>query len=187
MAIWISLLRGINVGGRNRVAMADLRQHLEGLGFTSVMTYIQSGNCVFESDIKNSQDISDAIATMILKVYGFQPRVMTLEKSEFDAAVAQNPFSDVPGATLKSVHLYFLSKAPAETTLVELETLKTETETFILNGRVFYLHAPDGIGLSKLASRAEEKMGVDATARNLRTVQRVAGYAEKILSKSSTL
>lgn len=170
---WIGLLRGINVGGANRLPMAELRDELERLGLASVRTYIQSGNVVFDSpDDDTAEAIAGRIETAIEGRNGFRPRVLVLSAMRFREAMEANPFPEGE-AEPKTLHLFFLAGPPDEVDLPALRAAASPTERFRLEDRVFYLHAPDGIGRSKLAARAEALLGVPATARNWRTVTRV--------------
>nr|WP_070961082.1 DUF1697 domain-containing protein [Hyphomonas sp. Mor2] len=173
MKTWIALLRGINVGGNNILPMKDLREMLQREGFGGVRTYIQSGNCVFQSDLTDRLDIQSQISSAIDKRFGFKPSVLVLEDSELGLAIAANPYPQALEAP-KTVHLYFLATAALEPDLDTLEQVRAATEEYTLTERVFYLHAPDGIGRSKLANLVEQKLGVATTARNYRTAVKIA-------------
>lgn len=166
----IALFRGINVGKTRSLPMKDLKRILEGLGFDDIRTYIQSGNVVFRSDHACTAEDADVISAAVEEEFGFRPNVMLLSKSRLDDAVARNPFPVDEG---KFLHFFFLAAEPDNPDLIALEAIKTKTEQFRLDGRVFYLYTPDGFGKSKLAERAERKLGVPATGRNFNTVRRL--------------
>ncbi len=170
MTNYIALFRGINVGGRNRLAMKDLVSILEGLGYENIRTYIQSGNVVLESEKPCSDQDSGKISDAIEAEVGFRPNVLLLSAEDLRAALAGNPFPTSEGKTL---HFSFLETEPLAPDLDTLAQLKSETEQFKLDGKVFYLHAPDGIGRSKLAEKVERCLGVSATGRNLNTVNAI--------------
>jgi uncharacterized protein (DUF1697 family) len=172
MTIWIALLRGINVGGRNLLAMKDLASDLEDIGCTSVKTYIQSGNVVFENSKAKPSRLAELIGQTILDRHGFQPKVLLLSANDLEKAVTQNPF---PGATAepKSLHLFFLSQQPDPARFEALEAIRANNEAYLVKGNILYLHAPPGVGNSKLAARLEARLKVDATARNWRTVNKL--------------
>ena len=173
MRSWVALLRGINVGGKHILPMRELVQMLEDLHLKDVRTYIQSGNVLFRSDHATlPDDCADRIAAVIEHKYGFRPHVLVISAAAWTSAVASNPF---PRAEYnpKTLHLYFLASAPTEPDFLSLEKVKAPNEAFHLAGDVFYLHAPNGIGRSKLAARVERALGVPATARNWRTVQKL--------------
>lgn len=155
--------------------MKELRALLEDLGFQDVKTYIQSGNVVCRRRVQDAAGLADKIRTEIGKRSGFEPRVMMLEAADIEKAVASNPFSEAESAP-RSLHVYFLASAPENPDLKGLEKLK-ENERFRLRDTVFYLHAPDGIGRSRLAAKLEERIGVAMTGRNWRTVSRIAEMA----------
>jgi uncharacterized protein (DUF1697 family) len=173
---WIALFRAINVGGNQILPMKDLVVLFERGGFESVRTYIQSGNVVFRSQKGPSTSLAKRIGDLVLKSRGFQPKVIVLSVAELEKAAAQNPFSKAE-ADPKTLHLFFLSKVPPAPDLKSMGQLKTDEEAFALKGKLFYLHAPHGVGTSKLAARAERCIGVDATARNWRTVSKLLEMA----------
>ena len=176
MANWIALFRGINVGGRNILPMKDLAVMLEAIGCTSVKTYIQSGNVIFRESGSKAPQLANAIAKSVLKKHGFEPKVQLLTLSELQKAASSNPFAEAE-ADPKSLHLFFLAEKPPSPDLKTLDELKIESESYALDANLFYLHAPDGIGRSRLAARAEKLLGVDATARNWRTISKLLELA----------
>ena len=149
--------------------MKELVAVLEELGCRNVKTYIQSGNAVFESNEKDAARLSKKIGAQIKQRRGFEPQVLLLELADIEKAIKKNPFPE--GETdPKALHAGFLAAAPERPDLKTLESLKSDSERFRLVGNVFYLHAPDGMGRSKLAARAERLLGVPMTDRNWRTV-----------------
>jgi uncharacterized protein (DUF1697 family) len=171
-AHYIALFRGINVGGKNRLPMKALVGILEENGYTGIQTHIQSGNVIFQSTSAKSKMFARIVGAAIADRYGFQPGIVVLSAQELKKASAANPFPKAE-AESKFLHLYFLNKGPKAPDLEALNRLKSDSESFRLIGNVFYLHAPDGIGRSKLAARAEKLLGVEATARNWNTVTRL--------------
>lgn len=170
MNSYVALLRGINVGGKNKLPMQDLKTLLERLGLTSIETYIQSGNVIFESN--EVIGLAEKISAAIGESHGFEPKIWLLEGASFNKAVQANPFPEAE-AEPKTLHLYFLYDAPESINTELLEKYAKENERFKLIDKVFYLHAPDGIGRSKIAERIEKALGVAATARNWRTVSQL--------------
>lgn len=172
MKTWVVLLRGINVGGKNILPMKELRDLLTASGFEGVKTYIQSGNCIVQSDEVEAQFVSKKVSKVVGSKFGFAPKVMTLALDSFKAAIDNNPYpqgKDNP----KCLHFYFLSASAQSADMKALNALATETEQFTLTDEVLYLYAPDGIGRSKFAARAESKLGVATTTRNFRTVLKI--------------
>ena len=174
MKTYIVLFRGINVGGNHRLPMKELQAVLAQNGCENVRTYIQSGNVIVNSSTSDACQLEERLSAAVLKSHGFKPRVLVLTRTELERDAAGNPFPGADGNP-KSVHLFFLDAVPKKPDFESLTALKTKTEAFALKGRVFYLHTPDGFGTSKLAARAEKLLGVEATARNWRTVTTLLG------------
>ena len=175
----IALFRGINVGGRNLLPMRELVERLQTIGLRDVSTYIQSGNVVFRSREDDTVDLADRIGSVIHKSHGFTPEVMILTLDQLEDALASNPYPQAEHEP-KSLHLFFLATIPDDTNLEFLESIKRDSEDFELRGRVFYLHAPDGIGRSKLAAGVERTLGVPVTARNWRSAQKILDMARAL-------
>jgi uncharacterized protein (DUF1697 family) len=169
MATWIAFLRGINVGGNCSLPMKELVSLLEDQGATKVRTYIQSGNAVFEATRAVATKLPRAIGAAMKKKRGFEPRMLVVTLAELEAAAAANPYPQAD-AEPKSLHVFFLAEKPGAPDFEALNRTKAAHEYFTLSGKHFYLHTPKGFGTSKLAARAERLLGVDATARNWRTV-----------------
>jgi uncharacterized protein (DUF1697 family) len=166
---YIVLLRGVNVGGKNLLPMKELKVLLEDAGFEKIKTYIQSGNVVLMGT-KNPQSTIDAL---IKNEFGFTPQVMVLSEDEFNLAISNNPYHEHEG---KLVHFYFCKETP-KVNDTKLEKLTSESESYELAGNVFYLHAPNGIGRSKLVASIESCLGVAATGRNLNTINKLEELA----------
>ena len=149
--------------------MKELVQELDALDLQEIRTYIQSGNAVFESSRKVPATLGAQIASRIEKRHGFKPHVLILSASAFESALRSNPFPEA-ASDPKTLHLSFLASAPESPDLDALTAVQSPAERFRLIGQVFYLHAPDGIGRSKLAAKVEKALGVATTARNWRTV-----------------
>lgn len=121
--------------------------------------------------------LANTIEVAIDARFGFRPRTMVLSEDDLDAARAANPYAVAGEADPRSVHFYFLSEPARGADLSTLEALRKPDEAMTLTDRVFYLQAPDGIGRSKLAEKAEKCLGVAATARNFRSVTAIADPA----------
>lgn len=170
MKTYIALFRGINVSGNRVLPMNDLKLAFEQSGCGDVRTYIQSGNVVFHSQASDIDAVGRQVNATLLRRRGFEPRMLLLTRRDLARAVAGNPFEEAERDP-KSVHLFFLAETPSKPDLSALAALKGKDERFVLTGKVFYLHTPSGFGTSKLAARAERLLGVEATARNWRTVR----------------
>jgi uncharacterized protein (DUF1697 family) len=178
MKTYVALFRGLNVGGNNILPMTDLVALLENIGLRNVRTYVQSGNAVFQSEEEDTSLLSDRIQAAIEESHGFEPQVLLLEPEAVEKAVGSNPFPEAEQEP-KTLHVYFLASSPERPDLDALERIKGDRERFVLEDGVFYLHAPDGIGRSKLAAHAEKLLGVPVTARNWRTVRKVMEMAKQ--------
>jgi uncharacterized protein (DUF1697 family) len=173
---YIALFRGINVGGKNLLPMKELVPVLEAIGLSNVRTYIQSGNVVFQCEASEKKPLAAAIMAALGRSHGFTPEVLILTLEDVRNAVAFNPFPEGTSDP-KTLHLFFLSTAPRDPGIARLEAVRTDSERFRLIGSVFYLHAPDGVGRSRLARMIERALGVPATARNWRSVSRIIEMA----------
>lgn len=165
---YVLLLRGINVGGHNKLPMADLRDILASLGYEDIATYIQSGNVVLSA--KTAPDAA-AITAAIDKRFGFSPRILVVAGKQFVAVADANPYKD-DDLDGKFLHVWYLA-GPAAADMDGLEARKGPNERFTLTEDAFYLRAPDGIARSKLANDVEKLLGVEGTGRNLNTVRKL--------------
>jgi uncharacterized protein (DUF1697 family) len=183
MARYVALLRGINVGGRNKVAMADLRQVAESLGHTEVVTYIQSGNIIFTSPDSRANDLADALEQAIAERLGVQPAVVVLSAPELAQVIADNPFPDEPSP--KCLHAVFRREEmgpDAVAAVAEAQQragAKGSPDEAVVVGRTLFLHTPDGLGRSELAAQlARSAAQAAGTARNWATVTRLMTMLE---------
>lgn len=181
MTTWIALFRGINVGGNNLLPMKALPALLGTCGCTDAKTYIQSGNVVFRSSVSKAETLSSRIGKAVQKEHGFAPRVLLLTTKELERAMDGNPYAQAAEKTPKWVHLFFLADVPKKPELDKLRAVQANGEEFALKGKVFYLHTPAGFGTSKLASVVGKGLpGVDMTARNWNTCQKVLAMAKEL-------
>lgn len=166
MNTFIVLFRGINVGGKNLLPMKELVPLLMQSEFESVSSYIQSGNIV----LKSPNNPTEEVKSIVSNNFGFSPDTFSLDTAAFSAAVLNNPYQEFEG---KFVHFYFC-KSDIELVDEKLTQYKTNAEEYKVIGNVFYLHAPDGIGRSKLVANIESCLGQSATGRNLNTVNKIS-------------
>lgn len=183
MPTHIALLRGINLGGRNKVAMADLRTLVSGLGHADVTTYIQSGNVLFTpapgaDDAALAQEMTAAIAAKL----GVSAPVIVISRDELARIIADTPFPDEPDP--RRVHAVVLTQPPWPDLTSRLESAiaacaaKGSRDELRAIGRVLYLHTPDGYGRSDLAQQlmrvvSAPKAGATGTARNWATMTKL--------------
>lgn len=167
MPRYVALLRGINVGGRHRLVMADLRGLPADAGLTDVSTHLQSGNAVFSSTRRSAARLAATIADGIDDHAGFRPGVQVLTAADFVTIATADPYADeVP----RRRHVVFLAGPPAAGASEAVETLRAPSERVTFGERAVYLHAPDGVARSKLVASLDRALGTSATARNARTV-----------------
>lgn len=167
MARWVALLRGINVGGGNRLPMADLRAIADHFGWQNPRTYIASGNLIFEAEgaaPELTANLSAALANRGLNV-----PVLILPEADLRAAYAACPYTP---EDLRMVHAIFALN-PFKIDRDQLATLLGDDEGFGLNGQVAYLHTPQGFSKSNLAEKLDRVLGTQTTARNLRTLTKL--------------
>jgi uncharacterized protein (DUF1697 family) len=167
---YVALFRGINVGGKHRLLMKELASLLDEMGYVEPRTYIQSGNVVLRSARELGREDAEEIGRRVLERKGFRPKVLLLGEADLRSAAANNPFPTTDGRIL---HLFFLDSPAERPNLEQLESVRASSEKFELRAGVFYLHAPDGMGRSRLAASVERALGVPVTARNWNTVAKL--------------
>jgi len=171
MPTYISMLRGINVGGHKRIKMDQLRSSLEALGLNDVKTYIQSGNVVFKTAKASSAALSRKIETKIARVFGFPVSVITRTSDDMETIVKSNPFLNAQGIDPEKLHIAFLSQPPAASALTKLEALMLSPDQFRCLGQELYLYLPNGVSGSVLMKNPLDRvLAVVTTTRNWRTV-----------------
>ena len=186
MSTYVPLLRGINVGGHNRVAMPELRQVVTSLGHTDVATYIQSGNVVFAAKPTDTAALSTDLEQAITKSLGVKPRVVVLSREELAKVVDANPYQDEPDP--RKVHVIFLGDNPgaeAKKAVASAErhaAHKGGNDTAQVVGRAIFLHTPEGFGRSELAALLARGQGPSAmgTARNWATVTKLLAMCDDL-------
>ena len=177
MQTWIALMRGVNVGGHRKLAMAALRETLTGLGLENVETYIQSGNAVFRTK-GDAAALARQIAAAIEGDFGFAADVLVMPARDMADAIAANPFPQAEDAPT-TLHLFFLMAPAVDFDAGAMQDAATMGEDFALDGRVFYFHAPNGMGRSDLGHKLGRFIGAPMTGRNLRSCHRILDLARK--------
>jgi uncharacterized protein (DUF1697 family) len=173
----VALLRAVNVGGRNRVAMAQLRELLEGLGYGEVRTHLQSGNAVFTAGAAPPERVAREIERALADELGLAVNVLVRTHAELEAVVAQNPLLDIAGDHARLL-VTFLSDAPAQEALSGLAPADFEPDVFAVGEREIYVWYPDGVRATRLSNAFwERRLGVVATGRNWNTVTRLLELA----------
>jgi uncharacterized protein (DUF1697 family) len=175
MGSYVALLRGINVGGHNRISMPDLRALVEATGGEDVSTYVQSGNVVFRSE-KKPDAAGAAIEKAIKKELGLDVGVMVRTEKQLAKVVKGNPFADQDDH--KKLLVMFLASKPAAAGVKELDGPPIDGEEFKVAGQEVYMHYPNGYGRAKRTGAfVEKKLAVAGTARNWKSVTTLAEMA----------
>ncbi len=171
---YVALLRGINVGGNTMIKMEDLRKAFEELGFENVVSYINSGNLAF--DVRKSSEtnlikkIEGAVENLIHK----RVQVMVREQSDIERVTANNPFNG-KYQSHKEMHVLFLKTELSKEQISWLTETTPSGEFFEIRGREIYCHLPMGVADSYLGrGQFEKKLKASVTARNWRTVEKLA-------------
>jgi uncharacterized protein (DUF1697 family) len=189
MASHVALLRGINVGGRNKVPMAELREVVTSLGHTGVTTYIQSGNVLFTTPEADPGKLASALEAAITGAFGLWASVVVVSRDELAQILNTNPYRDEPNPKL--VHVVFLN---GELPVALLDRIKAaesaaaakgSRDTVTAVGPALFVHTPDGFGTSELAQGLfriigpPDKKGIAATARNWATATKLLSLCEE--------
>lgn len=171
---YIALLRGINVGGNTMLKMDDLRKTFEALGFKNVASYINSGNLAFDVGKSSEAKLVTKIEKAIEKDFGTQIPAMVREQKEIEQILAANPF-DGEYESHKEMHVLFLKEDMPKESCDQLLAAAVLPERFTVRGREIYCHLPMGVADSLLGkSFVEKKLKLSVTARNWRTVEKLA-------------
>ncbi len=168
---YIAILRGINVGGQRKILMADLKKFCGNLGFTSIATYIQSGNIAFEAAETDTKQLQKTLENGITEKYGFQVPVIVLTKKDLEETLKNNPFLSENDILIDKLHVTFLKETPQESFIETVKSLDFGDDRFHIIGKNVYIYCPESYGNSKLTnSFFETKLKVKATTRNWKTV-----------------
>ncbi len=174
MPVYISMLRGVNVGAHNRMKMDQLRNLFTPLGCEQAQTYIQSGNVVFRAARQSPVALSRKIEKSIEAGFGFAVTVITKSSGEMGATIESNPFLKKPGVDVAKLHVTFLSQAPDAAALKKLAAVDAGPDEFAHSGDVIYLYCQNRYSDTKLSNSFLEKtLAVRATTRNWATVNKL--------------
>jgi uncharacterized protein (DUF1697 family) len=179
MSVQVALLRGINVGSHNRIAMTDLRELLASLGYSDARTLVQSGNIVLTATL-SSEQLGLELEREIAGKLGVETPVIVRTREELGAVVALDPLGDIADEH-KLYQVSFLSAEPDPQALVNIAEVDVAPERFVHAGREIYAWHPDGIHSSQLARLLTDKrLGVTATARNWKTTTKLLEMADEL-------
>jgi len=173
LTVFAAFLRGINLGPVNKLSMPALRDALDAGGFPGAKTYLNSGNVVLSS-ARRATTVERELAALIRETFGLDLDLTVRTLSQLRAVLADNPF---PDGNPSQVTVAFLSSEPGPAAPDRVQTLATEHEPFVFTGREVYVHYGKGLGQSSLARRFSAAVGVSATVRTIRTVEKVVELA----------
>ena len=179
MKTYISILRGINVGGQKSIKMDALKEIYESLQLLNIQTYIQSGNVVFQANYTNSKDLEKKISDQIQKYLGFEVPVIILEKDELKDIIEKNPYRDDDTKDISHLHVTLLNAKPVKVNAEAIHEKKTQGEELTIVERAVYLYCPNGYGRTKLTNTFFENcLKVQATTRNWKTALELLNIAK---------
>lgn len=172
-----ALLRGVNVGGKHVLPMAELRALLEQLGCRDVETLLQSGNAVFAADARAARGLGERLERALVRRFGFEVPVVLRSAADLARVLARNPFL-ADGAPEDALHVAFLRERPARARAAALDPGRSPGDAFALVGSELYLHLPNGVARTRLTSAwLDASLGTVATVRNWRTATKLARLA----------
>lgn len=184
MKIYISILRGINVGGQKIIKMKELKQLYEYLNFSEVHTYLQSGNVIFYSPEENVNELENAIRFEIKKNFNFDVPVIVLDVDIFQNIVLNNPFTNDSAKHISSLYVTFLSTATLSSNTAAITSKIQNNEEIAFAERAVYLYLPNGYAKTKLNNNLlENQLGVTATTRNWKTTTALFNTVQLLLRK----
>lgn len=179
MTTYISILRGINVGGHNQIKMDSLRQLYAELGYSAIQSYIQSGNVIFNSGLSDILYLEKSIREKIFETFGLNVSVLVMTIEELKTALQNNPFVKDKMKNPAFIHLTFLSGSPDKDLVDKIPAGFYLPDEFFISGKIIYLYCPAGYGNTKLSNNFfENKLKLTATTRNLKTSSVLLSMAE---------
>ena len=186
MPVLISMLRGVNVTGHNKIKMDALRALYESLKFEDARTFIQSGNVIFRTKEKNSPAVAKKIQNAIERKFGFRPEVILRTTDELRSVIAATPFPSHRNLDPSKTLVTFLATTPGPGVHATLLAMKGYPEELHLKGRELYIYFPDGVGNAKLPwSKVEKLTQTNGTARNWNSVTKMLAIAEEMEAAGS--
>ncbi len=181
MTVYISLLRGINVGGNKRVKMDVLRAIYDSVGLSDPKTLLQSGNVVFKSDETDRPKLIKAIEAGVEAGAGFHSDIILRTLDEWRGVIARNPFPEDRGLDGSRVLVTFMARTPDAKVVELVRQANPGPEELFVSGDEIYIYFPDGMGKSKLAAALVEKnLKASGTGRNWNTVLALLTLAESL-------
>jgi len=181
----ISMLRGVNVGGHNKIRMDELRAVYASLGLHDPQTYVQSGNVVFRTDARDLVPLATKIEKAIERKFGFRPDVILRTTSDLRDVIAKNPFAARRGIDPRKLVITFLPVDPGPEARDKVLKMKPDPEEVRFDGWELYIYFPDGMGRSKLVPALGKALKNAGTGRNWNTVTKLLEIAERLEAKNA--
>ena len=180
MTTFVGLLRAVNLGGHQQIAMSVLREFATDLGFLDVRTILQSGNIVFGAERGSVKDLEDLMESKARGKLRLATDFFVRSANDWKVLVAKNPFPDEAERAPGRLIVMFLKDAPRADALTALRGSIRGREVVEIVGKQAYIIYPDGVGRSRLTNAAiEAKLGTRATGRNWNTVLKIANLAAR--------
>lgn len=178
MANFVALLRGVNVGGKNLLPMAELSRMFEEAGCSNVLTYIQSGNVRFSVSQAKAAKLPGVISARIAERFGYRTPVILRSADELGETVRNNSFLHA-GSPENHLHVLFLADQPEAAAIASLDPDRSPPDAFVVRGREIYLQCPNGVGNTKLTNAwFDSRLATISTGRNWRTVLKLFELAQ---------
>ncbi|MBT8185633.1 MAG: DUF1697 domain-containing protein [Eudoraea sp.] len=179
MPNYIALLRGINVSGQKKILMKDLKLLLENLGFTDVVTYIQSGNVVFKTESGSTASLEVLISEGIKKKFGYEVPVVVRTRDQIATIIRNNPYQDKELLEANKIGYVLFKQIPDRKLLQAFNEESYENEVFTIIDNCGYIVYHKGAGKAKLSNNLiERKLKINATSRNHRTMLKLWAISE---------
>jgi uncharacterized protein (DUF1697 family) len=181
MTVVISMLRGVNVGGHNKIKMEALKAVYKALKLRDAQTYVQSGNVIFATNERDLARVAKRIEDGIEKKFGFRPDVILRTATEMRDVVARNPFAKRRGIEPGKLLVSFLASDPGEEAREKVRQMKCDPEELRIEERELYIYFSNGSGRSKLSlAKLEKVLKTPITGRNWNSVTKVLEMAEAV-------
>ena len=177
----LALLRGINVSGHNMIKMEALKTTLETIGFTNVVTYIQSGNVFVETEEESGFGVGFKIKQEIFKTFGHEVPVIVIGKNDLEFCLKNNPFLKQKEVDTKKLYVAFISKELSSSAINELKISQFKPDEAVIDGNRIFIKYDIGAGKTRLDQKyIEKKLNVTATIRNWNTVTKLLEMFEEV-------
>ncbi len=181
MAVILSMLRGVNVGGHGKIKMDALRALYTRLELRDVQTYVQSGNVIFRTEEPDHSVLTQRIQDGIEQSFGFRPEIILRTLSEMKETVACNPFAGRAGVEPSKLLVHFLASDPGQKIRDEVLSLNGGPEELRPIGRELYIYFPNGMGRPKLSwAKLERLLQTPGTGRNWNSVMHMLAFMEQL-------